>query len=1641
MSSFNIPGADGTGGLDEMEPDSNFESLFAQLRGQSGAGADSPDPGPEAPSHFTSYNHGSQSFYGEAAEGPAGMGGNNFPPNMDYSAFPPAAPTPPVHGPGSHSHFPPGLAAMGGNTRGPGNNQRSHLLNLLKFSGQEGQSAQQHSPQHMQQHSPQNALQHAPQYAPQPIPHQAPREQLSASHADEHHPPPAVIHAPAPAAADPSGLLAALMKGNHQAEQAKPEPPVAPAPSWNNTTSPSSNTQQYLLNLLNRPKPSQTDASSEHSQPKNAPGITQAGASAENTPVSARASRSSRDPEPKHRDSPPTKFESSPRSQQGSTSSKPGIFGYANPFEDLAATSPLNRTPKSSTTQVASSGVLDAGDSAATINFFETPDYVLPVPGEFRNAPEHTTDKTGQKTEHIRSPLSHPASQRTPSDHSATSASLSSAREGAKNKNKGTVAEAVSSIAQKVNNEAQEALTRAEEEQAQAEIARDLDNLLNAKSDEEFEESAHVAAQAIKKELDKDENKTALENTLSPGVADAVKEIIDETAEDPHDPVADSWESAETDQIVVIEESSTPVEVINFPIKPWIAISLGDDQERARPIFRDEATLDIARLKKDFDQIDRNLITASETYMVYGMSKHGGLRVIRQDDGLDAKLFTDTHDRIFNVAMSSTPSDQNITPKEAILGTGVSGAVYWVLIKDGGKDHLDDAHLEQYGFVLPPVSNQEGDTPGGVLKTRARTSSTNPEYFAVGRGKSINIIWPSFILDKNLFKPGHDRVVDTEKLFKQCSLKINTGKAGKDFTFSQDDTTVVSLDKSGRVKFWDVRDLTSAAEDSDPRNPMPAHTAVEVKDPMLTLTTTPEGEKAWPTSVLLLDKLRPYQKRTALRYMVVGMKQNHTLQLWDLALGKAVQEFNLPHSNESDAVCSVMYNPATGMIVVGHPTRNSIYFLHLSAPKYNLKNLSQVDYIQRLVNQDTSIPQPESTAVISGMREFSFATKGILRSLDILQNPTTASSTDDEEPTLFELYSMHSKGVTCLFIKRSELGWTKDNKVMQPVDSSDASFVSIGKLTPSAQPTESHVAVVVDPAASSQVRLAARNSVKDALQKTPSSQGDERKGPESTTPAKLGGERKEEETPVQQPEKSEKKGRKRKALAAAAAAREEREFLVASNGASNSQAPQAKASTTKAAGRAMEPTTLASTSLSAEAFEALVKSMEFRLGHSMSTRLDTSLAELVNQLNDQQKVREGNFMSIQETLLHMVSDVLNENTEAVLKHTIKKQFDETVIPVLGPMLRENIDEKLDEVLREKFEGIDKSFRETVDDMSRKFVKDRQSAQREALGSLPDAVGHALKQPDITRMISDRVTQNISNHIGDHISSALSNIIPTLSTITAQAVQNVGGEVNRLQEEIAHLERQRHADQAKIDQLVAQTTHLSTMISTMAASQSQIQKEFISLKQQTRDRDSQAHGSPAQAPAHSRGSVGSQSFTGHPSRELVAYNQQGPSSQEHPQHAQSQHLGQQHPGPHHAQPQHTQPQHTQPQHAFPNGNRELEQAVQTMDNLMRNGNYDEAMMRWLQSGNNEEELFKQVIVKYSPTFVTDLQPLLLLSVGATISADLDGPNVAQKLAITEMVIYSFNQMINNLVCCAHLMSRSSTLSLLTFISNRTTKSGR
>lgn len=836
------------------------------------------------------------------------------------------------------------------------------------------------------------------------------------------------------------------------------------------------------------------------------------------------------------------------------------------------------------------------------------------------------------------------------------------------------------------------------------------------------------------------------------------------------------------------------------------------------------------------------------------------------------------------------------------------------------------------------------------MKTRARKSSRHPEFFAVGRGKSIHIIWPSVILRQGFVK-GNDRVVDTEKYLAHQSLKVNTGKAGKDFTFSEDDTTIVSLDKAGRVKFWDVRELTSSdsvlmAKFSKQDRP------IEVKEPILTHNTNPAGsnEKSWPTSVLFVDKLRPYERGGAQRYLIVGMKQNHTLQLWDLGLGRPVQEIHLPHGKESDAVCSVMYHAATGIIVVGHPTRNSIYFLHLSAPKYTLpRTMTQAEYLKKIVEKDPKIPTPESTAVISGMREYSFANKGVLRSLDILQTPAT--STSDEDNVLFELYAMHSKGVTCLSIKRADLGWNASNKVIEPLSAEEAGLITLSTMK---DPRE--VAEVEQPPPTP-IRIAQRPAPKDG---SPRPSAKRTAHAESATPSIKSDEKAEKkESPVLNgsqatsgAEKPEKKKKQRKTASGEASNANTApknaavENVAAKNGASSKATTTSPLDITLATGRTPADSGKDNTS---------------HITSEIQKIFNKALDSLFLNIKDDRRTLLAVADSKQEAMLRLVSSTLSDNVEATLDRIVNNSIQKNVLPAV-----------IDASSRTIADGLQKTVTDIVskEQLGVKFnTQISHLLPRELQKILPELVGksvqqslqHALQQQNLVKMISDTVVKNVTFRVEEEFDSVLQKTVaPALTDLAVQAAKSATSDIHRqTQEQIGNLERQRQADSAKIEQLTQLVTGLSEIVSSMAAAQTDFQDIF--LKQQAVNRQDQLsqqgsqtipQGTAAETPRSVSGTSAALPRTPAKTAEQL----------------------------------------------------EFERTMAACSEDMNNGNYEAAMVRWLQNG-SEQELWDQFFSKFNPSFIRDLSPLSLLGIGALVSKNFDDNKVLERLNWLETVISS------------------------------------
>ena len=1417
----------------------------------------------------------------------------------------------------------------------PSNADRtSSLLNLLKFS----------------QASAGSSSQPAPIGTPLP-----PSRDVSATYANPE------FQGPSSASSHGRGsgsdLLAALMGAaqSKPAQLASPQftPSLQPhQSSFGAASPPSADTQAYLLSLLNQPKPAQSGNTPQMKPTKVM------------TPPSKATSQE--DDDELAQDYETANLESSMMGsaateglpsfgKENTRESAPkaqGLFTYVNPFDQLSASSPRNRTPK----------IESAGPAPAASPKIQILKRQEPTDNKQKTESSHTKRKAVASSQSSSSPP-------TPLPDGRTKVEALIGIGAADNKE--SVHDALSEVGGHADKQVQEAISRAETAESHAAIERDLRDLLAASTEKQFEASAQHAAATLKEELEKPKNSGALDSLPTP-LAEEVKEIIDETA---HGHIADSWESADAEDGPIKEEENI-VKVFNFPMKPWSSITIKESDE-TRPIFRDEAVMDIARLKKEFDQIDRTLVTASNNFIVYGMSKNGGVRIIRQDDGKDARLFTETHDRIFSVVTSSSSAEQ----KESIIGTGISGTVYWALVKDGEGDHLEESNPEMYGFALPPIQSSDTESPGGVLKTRARKSSGHPEFFAVGRGKFIHVIWPSVITKQSLLKHGKDRIVDTDKYLSKHSLKVNTGKAGKDFTFSEDDTIIVSLDKAGRVKFWDVRSLTSA----DIANYPSRTQQIEIKEPLVTFTTTPASEKSWPTSVLFVDKLRPYQRGGALRYLIVGMKQNHTLQLWDLALGKPVQEIHLPHSKESDAVCSVLYHAGTGMIVVGHPTRNSIYFLHLSAPKYNLpKNITQAEYIEKLVAVDSSIPKPESTAVISGMREYSFANKGSLRSVDILQTPNSAINGNSSEPaTLFELYAMHSKGVTCLNIKQADLGWTSDNKVIHPVEALPTGAISMETLkdiapAPAADSNE--------PASQSTLptRIAQRptpkeTSIKDSPKK--SHQGES----SSAVKADTKSDRKEQVAngglaPGNAPEKAERKKRRKataeSAVADSAQAGQSSKTVILDP---SSHARNGNLTRSNAASAPAE--TSGTTSAPQDFSEASLKNIEARVSAEVKKLFNDSLGSLYSELKDDRRTQAAVGEAKQDAMLRLVSSTLADNMETTLGRKVSEGLQQSVIPALAELSHKAVKEQLGSTLNTHL---------------------AQNLPKELQKSLPDAVGRALQQPQLLKLMSESLAKSVAFRVEEHFAVLIQTVVtPSFHNLVAQSSQRIASEIHRqTAEQLNAIEHQRRADTIKIEQLTQLVTGLTSTISSMAEAQTHFQAQFLKVQEQAADdrRLLAQQGSSQQSV--------SQQGVSQPGMSQPAASQRGASQR-----------GEGSVG---------QASISSLSTGVVSEKTQLEKAYDIMlekiEAAMSAGQYEIAVIQWLQT-QQEQKFFTRYFSRFNPDFVQDLSPLLLLSLGATISMQLDDELLPLRITWLETVVTAFQALVSSGTLVRSLTSRS------------------
>jgi len=751
---------------------------------------------------------------------------------------------------------------------------------------------------------------------------------------------------------------------------------------------------------------------------------------------------------------------------------------------------------------------------------------------------------------------------------------------------------------------------------------------------------------------------------------------------------------AETTTVKVSPDTNTEaVTVYNFPMKPFVSIYL--QPRTTLPNVNPESIMDIVRLKKDFDQMDRCLATASQTHIVYALAKSGGYRIIRQDSGRDQQAFKNSTERLFNIQVKSYAGHEGT---DYILATGVSGSIYWTKLQWTDEEEFIKQRVEDTSFVIKtPISPAEENPSTGTIKSRTKLSSRTPGVFAYSRSKSI-FITSADLLSSQTYIDQASRLVNYNQYLDDQTLKISCSKSCKDFAFSGDDTSMTVLDKSGNIRFWNIKAVMSAAQSNQ-------KTKIELKDEVLMFKATIPSDKISPCSIMFIDKERPCLKSIALRYLLVGFRQNHLLQLWDIALGKPVQEIHLPHDSDSDAICSVSYNPRTGIIAVGHPTRNSIYFIHLSAPKYSLPIMSQSEFIEMVSGNNSESIRPSSTAIMSGVRELSMSNKGQIRSVDMLVNPASTDSSKKGETPLFELYIMHSTGVTFLSIKNADLGWAPDNVVN---NSEDAESSGIAKVEPLIHDVEESTT------ANKQVT-------------------DQKEAVVSTTEMPVG-----MESIVQKH----------------TAGLLPPSRVSSSNRASSMFLPEAVVSNTIANAGGL--TIVPSIEIPKPHHHAKHLDMNSHntnpvqpangVAKHSSHSLDLEFEKLHKRISDDRRVQDAAANARQDAILKLVSSTLTDNVEKSLSRIISTSIQDEVLPAVSDVFAAMVERRLVENLHETLTNI---------------------VPREVRDALPVALAAALKDQETLRMLAEPLADNLTPILAQIVNTMLPGVSQNMTATLQQ----------------------------------------------------------------------------------------------------------------------------------------------------------------------------------------------------------------------------------------------------------------------------------
>jgi hypothetical protein len=348
--------------------------------------------------------------------------------------------------------------------------------------------------------------------------------------------------------------------------------------------------------------------------------------------------------------------------------------------------------------------------------------------------------------------------------------------------------------------------------------------------------------------------------------------------------------------------------------------------------------------------------------------------------------------------------------------------------------------------------------------------------------------------------------------------------------------------------------------------------------------------------------------------------------------------------------------------------------------------------------------------------------------------------------------------------------------------------------------------------------------------------------------------------------------------------------------------------------------------------DAAIKSIETRVAAEVKTIFGQSMDLLYQNIKDDRRTQAAVAEAKSDAMLRLVSSTLSDNIEVTLGRIVSGSIQKSVLPALSDLVDEQFGPKLNSHL--------------IQNMPMELQK-----------VLPDAIGKALQQPQLLKLMADSLAKSVAFRVEEQFAVILQNVVtPAFTSLAIQTSQRVAGDIQRqAAAQIDNIERQRQADTIKIDQLTQLVTSLTETVSSMASAQSDFQGQFLRMQQQAAIDRRQA---VARQPDGQLGSISRPSSTA-----LAAPVEKSPEEDEY------------------------------------------DSMLSSISKAMAEGEYENAVIQWLQT-QREQEFFKKYFCQYNPEFIRELSPLLLLSLGATVSLEFEDAFIHQRIAWMETIVSAF-----------------------------------